>query len=389
MSAPRSLIAITALALAAGACGLVDGEGADSGSLPPATPVPTISGVGVLPDSVSGNRQPIIRVSRPINEDGRTADLIGESSEGNRILLIGDSILAGASSRYGGNLCQELVPLGWETQVEAEPGRFVEFGNKVLDEVLDPSPEPGDDVWDAAVVFLGSNYRGDPVAYEAELNDILFRLAPRPTLLFTVTEFRPDWAEVNDVVMKLGAEYENVTVIDWEEIAQYPGVISSDGLHPTDAGRQVLADTIAVALGPGILGEGECLRSVFRDSSAINGGGSSSSSSSRSSSSSSSGSSSSSSGSSSGRTTTPPITSANNNPGETTAPTVPSTDPPQTSPPSTDPPQTSPPSTDPPQTSPPSTAPPQTAPPQTAPPQTSPPPTAAPTTAAPAEVASP
>jgi uncharacterized membrane protein YgcG len=364
MSAPRSLIAITALALAAGACGLVDGEGADSGSLPPATPVPTISGVGVLPDSVSGNRQPIIRVSRPINEDGTTADLIGESSEGNRILLIGDSILAGASSRYGGNLCQELVPLGWETQVEAEPGRFVEFGNKVLDEVLDPSPEPGDDVWDAAVVFLGSNYRGDPVAYEAELNEILFRLAPRPTLLFTVTEFRPDWAEVNDVVTKLGAEYENVTVIDWEEIAQYPGVISSDGLHPTDAGRQVLADTIAVALGPGILGEGECLRSVFRDSSAINGGGSSSSSSSRSSSSSSSGSSSSSSGSSSGRTTTPPITSANNNPGETTAPTVPSTDPPQTSPPST-------------------------APPQTAPPQTSPPPTAAPTTAAPAEVASP
>jgi uncharacterized membrane protein YgcG len=383
MPASRSLIAIAALALVAGACGLVDGEGADSGSLPPATPVPTISGVGALPDSVSDNRQPIVRVSRPINEDGTTAELIGETSEGNRILLIGDSIIAGASSRYGGNLCQELVPLGWETQVEAEPGRFVEFGNTVLDKLLDPNPEPGDDVWDAAVVFLGSNYRGDPVDYEAELNEILFRLAPRPTLLFTVTEFRPDWAEVNQVVAKLGAEYENVTIIDWEEIAQAPGVISSDGLHPTDAGRQVLADTIAVALGPGTLGKGECLRSVFRDSSAINGGSSSStgSSSGRSSGSSSG---SSSSGSSSGRTTTPPTTSANNNPGGTTAPTVPSTDPPQTSPPSTDPPQTSPPSTDPPQTSPPVTDPQPTA-----PPPTSPPSTAAPTTPAPAEDPSP
>jgi uncharacterized membrane protein YgcG len=383
MPASRSLIAIAALALVAGACGLVDGEGADSGSLPPATPVPTISGVGALPDSVSDNRQPIVRVSRPINEDGTTAELIGETSEGNRILLIGDSIIAGASSRYGGNLCQELVPLGWETQVEAEPGRFVEFGNTVLDKLLDPNPEPGDDVWDAAVVYLGSNYRGDPVDYEAELNEILFRLAPRPTLLFTVTEFRPDWAEVNQAVAKLGAEYENVTIIDWEEIAQAPGVTSSDGLHPTDAGRQVLADTIAVALGPGTLGKGECLRSVFRDSSAINGGSSSStgSSSGRSSGSSSG---SSSSGSSSGRTTTPPTTSANNNPGGTTAPTVPSTDPPQTSPPSTDPPQTSPPSTDPPQTSPPVTAPPPTA-----PPPTSPPSTAAPTAPAPAEDPSP
>ncbi|RLE21481.1 MAG: hypothetical protein DRJ50_09165, partial [Actinobacteria bacterium] len=227
MSAPRSLLAIAALAVAAGACGVVGTDGSDAGSLPQSTPVPTISGVGVLPDAVGVAHQPIVRVSRPVNEDGTTADLIGETSEGNRILLIGDSILAGASSRYGGQVCSELVPLGWEAQVEAEPSRFVEFGNKVLDEVLDPDPVPGDDVWDAAVVFLGSNYRGDPVEYEAELREILDRLAPRPTLLFTVTEFKPDWAEVNEVVAKLGAEYETVTIIDWEQIGQVPGVISS------------------------------------------------------------------------------------------------------------------------------------------------------------------
>ncbi len=39
--------------------------------------------------------------------------------------------------------------------------------------------------------------------YEDELRVILTRLAPRPTLLYTVTEYRPAWAEVNETVRKL------------------------------------------------------------------------------------------------------------------------------------------------------------------------------------------
>lgn len=361
MSAPRSLIAIAALAAFAGACGVVDGDNTDAESLPPVTPAPTISGVGQLPEAISVSRRPIVQVSRPVNDDGTTAELIGETSEGNRILLIGDSILASTASRYGGNVCNELVPLGWETQVEAEPSRFIEFGNKVLDAVLDPDPQPGDDVWDAALVFLGNNYRGDPDEYEAELRLMLERLAPRPTLLLTVSEFRRDWVEVNEVVAELGTEYDNVTIIDWEEIAQAPGVLSGDGQHLTNAGRQVLAEVIAVALGPGDLGEGVCLRSEFTDDSAVNGGlgGSRGGSSS---------------GSGSGGSTTPRNTTPN--PVSTTTPPVVSTSPPSTDPPSTNPPATDPPVTDPPATDPPVTDPPPTNPPPTdPPPPTNPPPT--------------
>jgi hypothetical protein len=166
-------------------------------------------------------------------------------------------------------MCEAVVPLGWQVAVEAEPSRFIDFGNRVLDKLLLDDATPEED-WHAAVVFLGSNYGGDEAKYEAELVRILDRLAPRPTLLLTVTEYRPDYVEVNEVVNRLGAERDNVTVIDWTTISATPGVLSGDRLHPTDAGRRVLAESVAAALGP-VDGVGECLRSTFRDDSSVGG----------------------------------------------------------------------------------------------------------------------
>jgi hypothetical protein len=267
------LTAIVALALTAGACGAVADESVEE----TAAPVQTVAGVGVLPDTVPRGRQQRVFVPAPVNADGSPADLIGEVAPGNRVLIIGDSIMASTSSRYGRQMCDELVPLGWQVAVEAEPSRFVEFGNEVLDRVLEDDPTPETD-WHAAVVFLGSNYRGDPFAYAAELQEILDRLAPRPTVLFTVTEYRPNYAAVNDVIRDFADEYDNVTLLDWETIAEEPGVLSGDRLHPTDLGREVLAQAVAAALGPVSIGDGDCLRSVFRDDSGIDsgsGGGSS------------------------------------------------------------------------------------------------------------------
>jgi len=270
-------VALVALALTAAAgCGVSGDETGDAADTV-GTPVPTIAGVGALPDTVPPNRALRVMVQPPLNDDGSTAELIGVAAAGNRVLLIGDSILASTSSRYGGQMCDALVPLGWEVAVEAEPSRFIDFGNRVLGKVLVEDAEPDED-WNTAVVFLGSNYNGDEVRYEEELRRILDRLAPRPTLLLTVTEYRSSYVEVNEVVRRLGAEYDNVTVIDWKEIAETPGVLSGDRLHPTETGREVLADAVAAALGPIGIGEGECLRSAFRDDSAINsgsGGGSS------------------------------------------------------------------------------------------------------------------
>ena len=226
-----SLVALLALALTTGACGIASTSADGDTTDPVGTPVPTIAGVGALPDTVPPNRAPLVMVRAPLNEDGTTAELIGVVAEGNRVLLIGDSILASTSSRYGGQMCDALVPLGWQVAVEAEPSRFVDFGNRVLDKVLDEDAEPADD-WNAAVVFLGSNYGGDEVRYEAELRRILDRLAPRPTLLLTVTEYRSNYVEVNEVVRRLGAEYGNVTVIDWKTMSETPGVLEQRSAAP-------------------------------------------------------------------------------------------------------------------------------------------------------------
>jgi hypothetical protein len=264
MSSHRRLASCVLLGALVAGCGTTQADTGDSAAT--LEPVATVSGVGALPAAAPATADSTVppTTSMP-DQDGL---LIGEQVDGSRLLVIGDSIMASTSSRYGNQMCATLVPLGWQVAVEAEPSRFVEFGNDVLDEVLRNGVAPIDD-WNAAVVFLGSNYRGDPLAYESELRQIVDRLAPRPVLLFTVTEYRPDWSEVNEVILRIVAENDHVTLLDWTTIAEAPGVLSGDGLHPSESGRQTLADSVAAALGPVSPVPGACLPSVFRDDSAV------------------------------------------------------------------------------------------------------------------------
>ncbi len=398
----RALIALLGLAAACGSVGTAE----ESPTTPVPTPRPTVPGVGELPDTIPAVRgirdEPLVVITRPVTREGVLVELVGDRVGGNRLLLIGDSIFAGTARRYGGEMCAGLVPLGWAVAVEAEAGRFVEFGAKVVGRLVPEATDTtttrapaGDEDWDAAAVFLGSNYNGDRENFEAKMRTILDRLAPRPTLLYTVTEYREDWAEVNEVIAELGEEYANVTIIDWEEVARTPGVLMADGLHPGDEGEQVLVELTAAALGRAQVGDGECLRETFRDDSAIgdaqgtpNTGGSSSSSR-GSTSGGSSGGSGGSSGGGSSATTNPPSTPPRTTSPGTTSPGTTSpgtTSPGTTSPGTTSPGTTSPGTTSPGTTSPATTAPPVTQPPPTPPPVTQPPvtpPPAPPTTSGP------
>jgi hypothetical protein len=185
-------------------------------------------------------------------------------ADGTRVLMIGDSIMASTSTRYGGEMCSELVPHGWEVEMNAETGRFVDFGERVLDARLEAE-------WDAAVVMLGNNYGADKAVFSDYLSDIVERLAPRPTVLLTVTEFRPDRADVNDAIYEIAAAHDNVRVVDWAaETADDPALVGGDGLHLSNEGRVRYADLVGLALGsaPGY-GEGDCLGSEFTDDATI------------------------------------------------------------------------------------------------------------------------
>lgn len=187
---------------------------------------------------------------------------LGANAAGNRLLIIGDSILSGTASRYGGAMCSALVPLGWRVAVEAEAGQMVGFGRTVLKDRIYEG-------WDAGVVFLGTNYGGNQEKYERDLTAIVEALAPRPTLLLTATLNRPTMQEVNETIRTVASKFSNVSVLDWGTTSIQPGLLNRDRVHPSDAGRKVLVASIASALGSAPVSPGECLSSKYTDDSLV------------------------------------------------------------------------------------------------------------------------
>jgi len=227
---------------------------------------PTVAGVGVLPGSNPQSQVLTTDVATVPTTDAPTtsapAPTIGSLVAGNKLLMIGDSITASAAKRYGGEWCNTLVPLGWQVEVDAEPSRFVDFGNDVLDKRLSAK-------WDAAYVFLGSNYLGDQESYKKQLETIVQRLSPMPVVLLTVTLFADNRQEVNDAIKVVAAEFPNVHVLDWGSIAAADAstILRGDGLHLTDQGRAVLASTVAGVMGKAPTSPGKCLPTSFTNDS--------------------------------------------------------------------------------------------------------------------------
>ena len=255
MSAPRFRTIATLIALS----GLVSsclGVGSDATRL-------TLTNVGRIPGINATSGAVVVNGVRAslANLDG---PVLGTVASGNRLLVLGDSILAGTANRYGGAMCAGLVPLGWRVVVEAEAGQMVGFGRTVLRDRIYEG-------WDAAVVFLGTNFGGSAELYEKDLTAIVTSLAPRPTLLLTASLFRPTMQQVNQVIRIVASKNPNVSVLDWSTTSVQTGVLNRDNIHPTDAGRQVLVSSIASALGEAPTGPGACLPSKFTDDSLVTG----------------------------------------------------------------------------------------------------------------------
>ena len=267
----RRTRALVAGAVVLAACGSSEAASPEAPS--------TVGGIGELPDALPGASTDPTTVatasSVPTTSDAvppTTAGAagptpIGRLADGNRVLVIGDSILASISNRYGDQLCQQLVPRGWAVEVDAEVGRFIEFGRQVL------ARRPTTD-WDAAIVMLGNNYDGDPDAFARELDALLDELEPRPVLLLTVTRFEVEQDEVNWITTIEAGRRDNVQLLDWTSPTAEgaPGaeeLLTGDGLHLTTKGQDALATLISRAMGRAPAGsEGECRRSTFRDDTA-------------------------------------------------------------------------------------------------------------------------
>ena len=232
-----------------------EGEPATEAGTIPVGELPPTFAVDTTERSVGSS---VPRTTTPIPPDAQVGKLV----DGNRVILIGDSVLASTSRRYGNNMCQALVPLGWQVEVDAETGRFVEFGHDVLDDRLSAG-------WDVGVILLGNNYRGDREQYREQLEGLVERLSPGPVVLLTVSEFTESRIEVNEVIFDVAAEHENVLIVDWAVTTAADDTLTgADGLHLTETGRDALAAEVALALGEAPVGPGDCLTTSFQDDSA-------------------------------------------------------------------------------------------------------------------------
>jgi hypothetical protein len=175
-------------------------------------------------------------------EPARFAD----EAAGNRLLVIGDSISASIGPAFDNQLCDDLGRRGWFVGVDAVEGRDSAGGLEAVQRQLG-----GAQVWDAAIVNLGSNYRGDPVAYATDLRRMLDLLRPRPVIVVTATEWQGRVAEVNYVIRELTRGREGVWVLEWSERTRADdSLLDDDGLHVTDAGGDLLASLLGDLAGP-------------------------------------------------------------------------------------------------------------------------------------------
>lgn len=233
----------------------------------PASPS-TVGNVGDLPgDLFAGSSVPSTTGDVPTSsedvpfattpdDDELLTARVGELAEGNRLLVLGDSILEATSSSYGGAMCAQLVPNGWAVEIDAQNGRDAAVGLQILQDRLADGEE-----WDAAVVMLGNNYRNDPEQFADQIDAILDLLTPAPVLLLTVTEFEPAQAEVNYVLRTQAAERVNVDLLDWAERTGHDdSLVGADGLHLSERGKLALTAMVRLLLGDApVYSVGDCL----------------------------------------------------------------------------------------------------------------------------------
>lgn len=219
-----------------------------------------LANVGRIP-GIDASTGSIIIDGIKANLAALSGSTIGARATGNRLLMIGDSIFAGTASRYGGAMCDALVPAGWKVALEAEAGVGVSFGREVLRTRIYEG-------WDAAVVFLGTN-NGDEARFARDFERVIDSLAPRPTLVLTATMYSTAMEGINRQIRLIASRYPHVSVLDWSTASAQPGMLTKDGVHPSAAGRAVLVASVASALGNAPTGPGACLPVLFSDDSRV------------------------------------------------------------------------------------------------------------------------
>ncbi len=239
------------------AMGVIPQPLSDAPTLPPPPPAPTTE-----PTSTTTSAAPV--------PEGPLEGPVGQIVSGDRILLVGDSILASAAPRDGSQLCDALELFGWQAEIDARSDADIDFGSEVLDARL--TPEDEDEAgWDVIVLSFGSDVdAADADAVEefgSALEALVDRVAPRPVLLYTLADEDGGKAAINELIRALPESHPNVLLVEFADAADDGvAVLEDDGRTLTDDGTKRFSIRTAAAIGeaPGD-DDGACLPSQYQD----------------------------------------------------------------------------------------------------------------------------
>lgn len=263
-----ALLAVPTLTLAA-----CSSSGDETGAV--TIDVPETVALGVLPDPLTDQptlppppSPPTTAAATPATEPptpGTVGVPVGGAVAGDRVLLIGDGTLLSAAPPNDSRMCDSLTLFGWDAELDAVDGDDLTF----VDEVLDARLAPDDDLdWDVVALFIGNQLPPDELAV-AELEEVLAatieRVAPRPVLLYTLSEIDRSREQLNEVIRAQPDEHPNVVVIDWAELGGAAAeVVADDGYSLTDDGLKRLPLQTAAVLGEAPVDQdGRCLQPAF------------------------------------------------------------------------------------------------------------------------------
>jgi acyl-CoA thioesterase-1 len=203
---------------------------------------------------------PDTAASRDSSAATATAD--SARSDGLRVLVLGNSIAAGlgvsSSAAFPARLQRRVDALGWNVTVQnaGVSGETTAGGLRRIGWLLDREV-------DVLVLELGGNdgLRGvDPAATEQNLRGIIdTTLATHPEAQVLLTAMRiptnlgADYTErFRQVYPTVAGAYDRVTLIRFDERLQAgaDALMQDDGIHPTAAGHQLIAENVWAELRP-------------------------------------------------------------------------------------------------------------------------------------------
>jgi peptidoglycan/LPS O-acetylase OafA/YrhL len=217
----------------------------DPGTPEPAPPPPEPSpGPTAEPAPVSGEATP--PAAGPAAEPAATAagdpapaptdPLPGYPSAAfNAVTVIGESVTLGAAGALQGHWGQHV-------QIDAVEGRQFHDGVAVLEGLAAAGR-----LTPVVILHLGNNGVAPPEWWDRAVAAV----GPERRLVVVSVRVPKRWeGQVNDEILRIVATHPNAVLADWNTVsAAEPGLLISDGVHPTPRGIEVYRDLLVRAAG--------------------------------------------------------------------------------------------------------------------------------------------